>query len=37
LNHDGAIDIITATDRGLFIFWGKPRAGAAAAKKAPAK
>jgi hypothetical protein len=35
LNHDGAIDIVTATDRGLFIFWGKPHA--AAAKKAPAK
>jgi hypothetical protein len=37
LNHDGAIDIITATDRGLFIFWGKPRAATAPAKKAPAK
>jgi hypothetical protein len=37
LNKDGAIDIVTATDRGLFIFWGKPRAGAAAAAKtAPA-
>jgi hypothetical protein len=23
LNKDGAADIITATDRGLFIFWGK--------------
>ncbi len=29
LNGDGAVDIITATDRGVFIFWGKPRAGAA--------
>jgi hypothetical protein len=26
LNHDGAVDIITSTDRGTFIFWGKPRA-----------
>ena len=26
LNGDGAIDIVTATDRGAFIFWGKPRA-----------
>jgi Domain of Unknown Function (DUF1080)/FG-GAP-like repeat len=25
LNKDGAIEIITATDRGNFIFWGKPR------------
>ncbi len=24
LNHDGAMDIITSTDRGTFIFWGKP-------------
>jgi len=29
LNGDGAVDIVTATDRGTFIFWGKPRAGAA--------
>ena len=28
LNGDGAIDIVTATDRGTYIFWGKPRAGA---------
>jgi hypothetical protein len=28
LNGDGAVDIITSTDRGTFIFWGKPRAGA---------
>jgi hypothetical protein len=26
LNGDGAIDIVTSTDRGTFIFWGKPRA-----------
>ena len=25
LNKDGALEIITATDRGNFIFWGKPR------------
>jgi hypothetical protein len=24
LNKDGAIDIITSTDRGTFIFWNKP-------------
>jgi hypothetical protein len=24
LNNDGAVEIITATDRGNFIFWGKP-------------
>jgi hypothetical protein len=23
LNKDGALDIVTATDRGAFIFWGK--------------
>ena len=26
LNHDGAVDIITSTNKGTFIFWGKPRA-----------
>ncbi len=25
LNRDGAVDVITSTDRGTFIFWGKPR------------
>ena len=29
LNHDGALDIVTSGNRGTFIFWGKPRAGAA--------
>ncbi|MGA3239857.1 MAG: FG-GAP-like repeat-containing protein [Bryobacteraceae bacterium] len=29
LNNDGAMDIVTSTGRGTFIFWGKPRAGAA--------
>jgi hypothetical protein len=39
LNKDGALDIVTSTNRGTFIFWGKPRAGAAkpAAKPAAAK
>jgi hypothetical protein len=26
LNKDGAIDIVTSTNRGTFIFWGKPKA-----------
>jgi hypothetical protein len=26
LNHDGAIDIVTATRFGTFIFWSKPHA-----------
>lgn len=26
LNGDGAVDVLTATDRGTFIFWGKPEA-----------
>ncbi len=30
LNNDGAMDIVTSTGRGTFIFWGKPRAGKAA-------
>jgi hypothetical protein len=28
LNKDGAVDVITSTDRGTFIFWGVPRGGA---------
>jgi hypothetical protein len=28
LNKDGAMDIVTSTDRGTFIFWGEPRAAA---------
>jgi hypothetical protein len=24
INKDGAIDFITATNRGTFIFWNKP-------------
>jgi hypothetical protein len=26
LNKDGATDIVTSTNRGTFIFWGKPAA-----------
>ena len=26
LNKDGAMDIVTSTRLGTFIFWGKPRA-----------
>jgi hypothetical protein len=26
LNKDGAMDIVTSTNRGTFIFWGKPTA-----------
>ncbi len=29
LNKDGAMDVVTATDRGTFIFWGRPRAATA--------
>jgi hypothetical protein len=25
LNKDGAVDILTATNRGTFIFWGTPK------------
>jgi hypothetical protein len=25
LNKDGAIDIVSSTNRGTFIFWGKPK------------
>jgi hypothetical protein len=25
LNKDGAVDIVSATKPGTFIFWGKPR------------
>jgi hypothetical protein len=32
LNKDGAMDIVTATNRGTFIFWGKPAAKPRAAK-----
>ena len=29
LNKDGAMDLVTSTKLGTFIFWGKPRAKAA--------
>ena len=32
LNKDGAIDIVTSTNRGTFIFWGKPGARPGATK-----
>lgn len=32
LNKDGAMDVVTATRMGTFIFWGKPR-GAAGARR----
>lgn len=31
LNKDGAVDIVTATNRGVFIYWNTPKAGAKAA------
>lgn len=37
LNKDGAIDIVTSTDRGTFIFWGKPRTRTAKQPAAPAR
>jgi hypothetical protein len=30
LNKDGAVDILSATDRGTFIFWGTPKGRGAA-------
>ena len=32
LNRDGAMDVVTSTDRGTFIFWGKPKAKPRAAR-----
>jgi hypothetical protein len=37
LNKDGAMDIVTSTDRGTFIFWGKPHTAAAKAAAVPAR
>ena len=28
VNKDGVMDILSATDRGVFVFWGRPRAAA---------
>jgi hypothetical protein len=35
LNGDGAMDIITSTMKGTFIFWGKPDAKRAVEQKTP--
>jgi hypothetical protein len=32
VNKDGRMDILSATNRGLFVFWGKARGGAPAKK-----
>ena len=37
LNKDGALDIVTSTNTGTYIFWGKPQPKAAKAAPAPAK
>ena len=33
LNKDGAVDLVTSTKLGTYIFWGKPRAKSASAQK----
>ena len=33
LNKDGAMDLVTATKLGTYVFWGKPRTKATAQKK----
>jgi hypothetical protein len=35
LNGDGAVDLITSTNRGTFIFWGKPRSRGAKTASTP--
>ena len=37
LNHDGAVDIITSTNRGTFIFWNQMHPGKAKGKPAGSK
>ena len=37
VNKDGVTDVLTATDRGTFVFWGKKSAPAAAAAKSGTK
>ncbi len=37
LNHDGAVDIITSTDRGTYIFWGSGKGATARTSRASAK
>ena len=36
LNRDGAIDIVTSTTRGTYVFWGKPRVRRTTTAPAPA-
>ena len=36
VNRDGAIDVVTSTTRGAFVFWGKGRARRPATTAAPA-
>ena len=33
LNGNGAMDIITSTNRGTFVFWGKPYSARTGAEK----
>jgi hypothetical protein len=35
LNGDGAMDIITSTTKGTFIFWGKPHSQRAVEQRTP--
>ena len=37
LNKDGAVDIVTSTDRGTFIFWGIPKRAKAGTRSASTK
>jgi 3-keto-disaccharide hydrolase/FG-GAP-like repeat len=37
LNKDGAVDVVTTTDRGTFIFWGKLHGGGAATATSSAR
>ena len=33
IDHDGALDVVTSTNRGTFIFWNKMRAAKGSATK----
>jgi len=37
LNGNGAMDIITSTNRGTFVFWGKPHSARTGAEKSSHK
>ncbi len=37
LNKDGAMEVLTTTNRGTFIFWGKPKPAAKPAAKKQAE